>query len=160
MAEILVLAAHPQMEHSRVTRTLMRAAARAAPARTEVRDLYALYPDHVLGGEAERAALVAAHERFRTGCSAFITACNPFGEDVGAASSAQRHADLRQELARRSRAHVAGIGQHPASQWAGAASDLAFGWTLEAAKTPGRDLSQNAIVWSDADAVPRLILLR
>jgi hypothetical protein len=31
---------------------------------------------------------------------------------------------------------------------------------LEAAKTLGRALRQNAIVWSDADAVPRLILLR
>lgn len=60
MAEILVLAAHPQMEHSRVTRTLMRAAAQAAPARTEVRDLYALYPDYFLDAEAERAALAGA----------------------------------------------------------------------------------------------------
>jgi len=29
-----------------------------------------------------------------------------------------------------------------------------------AAKALGRTLRQNAIVWSDADAVPRLILLR
>ncbi len=105
-------------------------------------------------------ALAAAHKRFRTDCSAYITACNPFSEDVGAASNAQRHADLGLELARRSLAYVEGIGQHPSNQWPGEASYLVFGLKLEAAKTLGRGLKQNAIVWSDADAVPRLILLR
>ena len=106
------------------------------------------------------AALAAAHKRFRTDCSAFITACNPLSEDVGAASNAQRHADLGLELARRSLAHIEGIGQHPSNQWPGEASYLVFGLKLEAAKKLGRALRQNAIVWSDTDAVPRLILLR
>ena len=52
-------------------------------------------------------ALAAAHKRFRADCSAYITACNPFSEDVGAASNAQRHADLGLELARRSLASSA-----------------------------------------------------
>jgi len=60
MADVLVLAAHPQLEHSRVTRTLMRAAALAAPGHTEVRDLYALYPDYLIDTAAEQAALTAA----------------------------------------------------------------------------------------------------
>jgi len=62
MADILVLAAHPQLEHSRVTRTLMRAAARApgGASRIEVRDLYALYPDYWIDTAAEQAALAAA----------------------------------------------------------------------------------------------------
>ena len=106
------------------------------------------------------AALAAAHRRFRTDCSAFITACNPFSEDVGAESNGRRHADLGLELARRSLTHVEGIGQHPSNGWPGEPSYLVFGLKLEAAKTLGRALEQNAIVWSDADAVPRLILLR
>lgn len=106
------------------------------------------------------AALAGAHKRFRTDCSAYLTACNPFSEDVGAASNAQRHADLGLELARRSLAHIEGIGQHPSNQWPGEPSYLVFGLKLEATKTLGRALRQNAIVWSDADAVPRLILLR
>ena len=57
MADILVIAAHPQLEHSRVTRTLMEAAARLDPARVEVRDLYALYPDYFLDAAAEQALL-------------------------------------------------------------------------------------------------------
>ena len=63
MADILVLAAHPQLEHSRVTRTLMQAAVRAQPEdapRIEVRDLYALYPDYFIDTVAEQAALVTA----------------------------------------------------------------------------------------------------
>jgi glutathione-regulated potassium-efflux system ancillary protein KefF len=62
MADILVLAAHPQLEHSRVTRTLMRAAARApgGASRIEVRDLYALYPDYWIDTAAEQASLAAA----------------------------------------------------------------------------------------------------
>jgi len=62
MADILVLAAHPQLEHSRVTRTLMRAAARAqgGASRIEVRDLYALYPDYWIDTAVEQAALAAA----------------------------------------------------------------------------------------------------
>ena len=63
MADILVLAAHPQLEHSRVTRTLMQAAARAhreGGPHIEVRDLYALYPDYFIDTAAEQAALVPA----------------------------------------------------------------------------------------------------
>ncbi len=58
MAEILVIAAHPQMESSRATRTLMEAAARID--NVEVRDLYALYPDYFIDVAAEKAALEAA----------------------------------------------------------------------------------------------------
>lgn len=72
------------------------------------------------------AALAAAHKRFRTGCSAYITACNPFSEYVGGASNAQRHADLELELARRSLAYIEGVGQHPSNQWLGEASYLVF----------------------------------
>ena len=57
MAQILVIAAHPQLEHSRATRSLMQAAARLDPARVEVRDLYALYPDFFIDVATEQARL-------------------------------------------------------------------------------------------------------
>ncbi len=60
MAQILVIAAHPQLEHSRATRSLMDAAARLDPARVEVRDLYALYPDYFIDVAAEQALLAQA----------------------------------------------------------------------------------------------------
>ncbi len=57
--EVLVIAAHPQIEHSRINRRLMRAAAGSA-ATVEVRDLYALYPDYLIDTEAEQALLESA----------------------------------------------------------------------------------------------------
>ncbi len=54
---MLVIAAHPELEHSRVNRRLMDAARGAGAA---VRDLYALYPDYVIDVPAEQAALARA----------------------------------------------------------------------------------------------------
>jgi len=53
-----------------------------------------------------------------------------------------------------------GIGQHPANDWDGEASFLVFGLSLNDATTLCTQFEQNAFVWSGADAVPRLILLR
>jgi len=58
VARIVVLCAHPHLEHSRVTRTLARAA--AGVAQTDMRDLYALYPDYLIDVAAEQAALADA----------------------------------------------------------------------------------------------------
>jgi glutathione-regulated potassium-efflux system ancillary protein KefF len=61
MAEVLVIAAHPNLAHSHVNRALMQAAAQARPAGgIEVRDLYALYPDYLVDVAAEQQALAAA----------------------------------------------------------------------------------------------------
>ena len=63
-AEILVLVAHPELEHSRANRRLMNAARAlqndGAAGRIAVRDLYALYPDYLIDVAAEQAALAAA----------------------------------------------------------------------------------------------------
>jgi glutathione-regulated potassium-efflux system ancillary protein KefF len=60
MADILILAAHPTLEHSRVTRQLMQAVRKASLERVELRDLYALYPDYYIDVAAEQALLQAA----------------------------------------------------------------------------------------------------
>lgn len=105
-------------------------------------------------------ALAAMHKRHRIDCSAFITACNPLGNEVGDTANAERHAELGRELGRRSLANIEGVGEHPSNQRPGEASYLIFGLTLEAAKTLGTRLEQNAIVWAGVDAVPQLVLLR
>ena len=60
MADVLVLAAHPHIENSRVNRVLTQAAAALNARDVEVRDLYALYPDYLIDIEAEQAALARA----------------------------------------------------------------------------------------------------
>ena len=57
--DVLVIAAHPQLEHSRINRRLMRAAA-GSSATVQVRDLYALYPDYLIDTDAEQALLQTA----------------------------------------------------------------------------------------------------
>ncbi|NUZ06872.1 NAD(P)H-dependent oxidoreductase [Piscinibacter koreensis] len=58
---IVVLAAHPRLDQSRVNRQLMRAARGAgADGSVAVRDLYALYPDYLIDVNAEQAALESA----------------------------------------------------------------------------------------------------
>ena len=51
LPEVVVLVAHPQLEHSRVNRLLMQHAARLP--QVEVRDLYALYPDYLIDVPAD-----------------------------------------------------------------------------------------------------------
>jgi hypothetical protein len=104
--------------------------------------------------------LAAKQKRHRVDCSAYITACNPFGQILDDAANAERHSALGRELSQRSLVTLEGVGQHPSNQWPGEASYLALGLTLEAAKTLGLRLEQNAIVWMGADTVPQLILLR
>lgn len=59
MAEIVVIAAHPHREHSRITHTMIGTAA-AAGSRIELRDLYRRYPDYAIDIAAEQAALAEA----------------------------------------------------------------------------------------------------
>jgi len=62
-AEVLVIAAHPAIEQSRVNRRLLQAARALSSANgtpVAVRDLYALYPDYVIDVAVEQAALAAA----------------------------------------------------------------------------------------------------
>jgi len=64
-ADVLVLVAHPQLEHSRANRRLMQAASAVQPnggpaPSVALRDLYALYPDYLIDVAAEQAALARA----------------------------------------------------------------------------------------------------
>jgi glutathione-regulated potassium-efflux system ancillary protein KefF len=62
MSDVLILAAHPELGHSRVHRALLEAlrAESGSTSRWALRDLYALYPDYLIDVPAEQAALQAA----------------------------------------------------------------------------------------------------
>ncbi len=57
--DVLVLVAHPQLEQSRVNRSLLARAGQLG-GRVRVRDLYALYPDYDIDVAAEQALLAPA----------------------------------------------------------------------------------------------------
>jgi len=92
--------------------------------------------------------------------AAFITAWNPYSKSLSEEENQSRNDQLKNELNIRSLKFIDGFGQDPLGQWSGEDSFLVFGIDLEASKILGIQFEQNAIVWSDIDAVPKLILLR
>ena len=104
--------------------------------------------------------LLTLYGRHKVDCAAFITAWNPFSQDVSEAENIERQQSLATELTRRSLSFFKGIGQHPSNNWIGEESFLVLGLNLEAAKTMGIHFEQNAIVWCGPDALPQLIVLR
>ena len=105
-------------------------------------------------------ALAAQHEAHGVSSSAFVTACNPYSEGVGAQVNAERQTALAREIEQLGLTYIEGVGKHPSNNWPGEASFLVLGVTLDVAKALGEKHGQNAIIWCGADAVPQLILLR
>jgi hypothetical protein len=74
--------------------------------------------------------------------------------------NAQRNKQLETELNRRGLSYLTGVDQHASNEWPGEASFLVLGVSPDVAKELGQTYEQNAVVWSDADAIARLWLLR
>ena len=127
-----------------------------------------LETDYVVRGEPpvilrvgeSSPGLAAIHRAHRVDCSVFITACNPFSQSREEQENDRRHELLIQELKLRSLAFLQGLGSHPDNGWPPEVSCLVLGLNLEASKSLAARFEQNAVVWSAADAVPQLILLR
>lgn len=92
-------------------------------------------------------------------CAAFITAWNPRSERASDEENAAAHRRLCERLTQRAIAFIDGAGVDPERGWR-EQSALALGLAVEDAKALGCEFDQNAIVWSGADAVPHLYLLR
>ena len=92
--------------------------------------------------------------------AAFITAWNPYSKSLSVKENQARNDQLKNELIIRSLKIIDGFGQDPLGQWSGEDSFLVLGIDLEASKKLGNQFEQNAIVWLDIDAIPKLILLK
>ena len=103
--------------------------------------------------------LLAAHRKANVDASLFITAFNPEGQALSADENEVRHQDLLNVLRDCVSVLFEGRGYSPTNNWE-ERSVLALGVPLTMARRLGTRFGQNAIVWSGADAVPRLILLR
>ena len=104
--------------------------------------------------------LAMLHQALAVDCSAFITAYNACSRPTEAAVNRQQQVRLAGVLAARGLLTIDAQGVHPAGRWPGEPSLLVPGMSLEDARRVGAQFEQNAIVWSGADAIPRLILLR
>ncbi|WP_316152572.1 DUF3293 domain-containing protein [Cupriavidus sp. BIC8F] len=114
----------------------------------------------ILRVDQPSAPLAALHRALGVASSAFITAANPFSLRCDDDANARRQQALAQDVARMGLRAIEAAGEHPANGWPAEPSFLVPGLSLEDARALGERYGQNAVVWSGADAVPRLVLLR
>lgn len=100
------------------------------------------------------------HLKHQSTSSAFITAWNPYSRPSCAETNQQRQFRLLKESQDKGFIIYLGEGKHPSGEWEGEQSLLLLGISLDEAKAIGEKWEQNAIVWSDADCIPQLVLLR
>lgn len=93
-------------------------------------------------------------------CAVYITACNPESRITSLAANQAAMAGLYEQLARQSPFIYRGESIDPSGKWPAEESFLALGIDLLVAKSIGSKFGQNAIVWMDSAAIPRLVLLR
>jgi hypothetical protein len=91
-------------------------------------------------------------------CAAFITAWNPFAQQLSDTENKARQQTLKGNLTERGLAFIDGIGQHPGNGWPGEPSVLILDMGREAAKALAGQYEQLAFVWADQTAVPTLML--
>lgn len=104
--------------------------------------------------------LAALHRAHGVAASAFVTACNPCSQDLGAVANAPRMAALRAELQAAGVPFLEGEGVHPSNGWPPEPSLLVLGLSRPAARALGERHGQDAIVWCGTDATPQIELLR
>ena len=93
-------------------------------------------------------------------CAAFITAFNPFSQCKTYEENSAYNAQLHSRLSQYTHQIMDGSSSDPSGHCPTEGSFLAFGINLTMAVELGKQFDQNAIVWIDSDAIPRLILLR
>ena len=103
--------------------------------------------------------LLDLHRSHKVNSSVFITACNPLSQLMSEDENAKRMGQLCNELTQRSLTFFEGVGQNPSMEWPGEPSYLVLDMSMQAAMALGRKYEQHAIVFSEFDALPQLILL-
>jgi hypothetical protein len=108
--------------------------------------------------------LRALFARTGTASAMFITAFNPAGSRCPDAENVAANRRLREDLAQLGLPFAEGEGQGQGEAgtepWPAEKSFLVLGIGRDRAMDLGRRYGQDAIVWSDADAVPALLILR
>jgi len=117
-------------------------------------------PPFILRVDQSNNHLVELHQQHQPSSSAFITAWNPYSKPMSDEENAKRQDKLIASIKERGFPYYLGEGKDPSGKWPGEASILILGISLDEAKELGTEWGQNAIIWTGADGVPQLILLK
>lgn len=92
--------------------------------------------------------------------AAIITAYNPLSQIQSVKKNQTAHAKLMETLKRYSKSLIDSVNIDSFGIWPEEKSVCVLGIDLEMTRSLGREFKQNAVVWVDKDAVPRLVFLR
>lgn len=106
---------------------------------------------------AALAALIVQHRSPGTFC---ITAWNSFGEELPREQNDAAQQILLTTLRREAPTFFPALGSDPNGSWGPEPGFLVLGLTRAQAAELGRRFRQNALVWSDPDGIPELLILR
>lgn len=105
------------------------------------------------------APLAALLHTYGCQSAVYITASNPHSQLVSSEENENANAQLHEQLTYHSSHVYPGESSDPAEKWPREASYLVLDLDSATARKIGREFAQNAIVWTGADAIPRLVLL-
>jgi hypothetical protein len=117
-------------------------------------------PPFVLGVNRYSGKLDRLFKNWEATSAAFITAYNPYSESLATEENELRNQRLQSDIKNLGFRTIDGFGKYPNGEWEAEDSLLVLGISLDGAKELGAAYGQNAIVWCDEDAIPRLVLLR
>ncbi len=92
--------------------------------------------------------------------AAIISAYNPYSQQLSHDENETAHQSLHTLLIHRSYPILECINLDPSGYWPVEKSFFVAGLDFDTAKFFGEQYAQNAILWIDEDAIPRLVLLR
>ncbi len=104
--------------------------------------------------------LKALMQRYGHTSALFISAWNPGSIQRSDGENAVAQAHLEARLCAEGFRMFHGVGEDPGGQCAGEPCLLVLGWPHHDAKTLAQEYGQNAVLWSGADGIPRLVVTR
>ena len=88
-----------------------------------------------------------------------ITAYNPYSQVQHNQQNRIAHSELLHALEHHTLPIIESVNIDASGQWPDEESLCVFGMSLESIRQLGHQFGQNAVVWIESDAVPRLVLL-
>jgi hypothetical protein len=117
-------------------------------------------PSFILKIGIHSAELDSIYKTSHKYTAAFITAFNPYSQELSNQENINRNHKLEELIQSLHLDYIHGEGKCGNEDWDGEESFLVIGITKEQASEIGEEFEQNAIVWCDKDAIPQLLLLK
>lgn len=107
------------------------------------------------------SALQNLQHQYAVTTSAFLTAFNPYSQICNAAKNLAANRYLESVLQKNAFPYLKGYGAYPVNtDWLPEESFLIMGVSLSYIRQLAQQFRQNAFLWSEEDAVPRLMFCR